>query len=241
MWRGLLAAILFLVCGCEDDKTDEAITFGTSADYPPFEYYVDGDVAGFEIDLAKAVAEKLGKKAKFKDMAFSSLLTELQTGSIDAAVSTLNATEERRKSYDFTDSYYSTGVALVYRKESPPSDMSVLKDVKVACQLGSVPEKWLKANRPEANLVSIDNVTQAVEFIKAEHVEGALLDSIIAIEFCKTNPTLEYKVLDENSDDGFAMAVKKGSNLRDSINTAVGELDASGELQALKKKWGLVK
>jgi polar amino acid transport system substrate-binding protein len=239
--RCFLVAVALSFCGCEDRRDDTVIVFGTSADYRPLEFYEDGKLTGFEIELAKVIATKLGKEAKFEDMPFSSLLTGLENDTIDVVVSSLVPSEERRNVYDFTDLYCSSGIALIFKKGAAPSDLSTLKDVKIACQLGSIPEKWLKAHRPESKLVSIDNATQAPEFVKAGHVEGAVLDSIIAIEFCNTNPTLDYKVVDDHSDDGFAMAAKKGSHWIASINTVIRELEANGELHALREKWGLAK
>jgi polar amino acid transport system substrate-binding protein len=230
-----------LFSGCEDSKKEDAIVFGTSADYPPFEHYEDGDITGFEIDLARAVANKLGKEANFKDMSFSSILTELQHGSVDVGVSALNPTEERRKNYDFTTSYYSAGLALVYQKSADKFDIAELSGVKIACQLGSVPEKWLKQNRPAADIISIDNVAQSVEFIKAGHAVGILVDNTVAFNLCTNNPELTYMIVADSigEDGGCAMAIKKESPLKKQIDDVLQQLENSGELQALKVKWKL--
>jgi polar amino acid transport system substrate-binding protein len=235
-----LVAALFLLGGCEDSKNENAIVFGTSADYRPFEYYENGEMVGFEIDLAKAIAEKLGKEAEFKDMSFQAVLTELQNGSVDVAMASMSPTKERRKNYDFTVTYHKSGVALVYKRgDSKPDVASDLSGVKMACQLGSVPERWLKQNKPAANVVAIDNVTQAVEFVKAGHVVGIVVDSTVAISLCADNQELEYVVMAELDDDdgSCAMAVKKDSPLRQQIDDAIQKLEGSGELQALKTKW----
>ncbi|MDR2459103.1 MAG: ABC transporter substrate-binding protein [Holosporales bacterium] len=240
--RGLLVAILFLLGGCDSGKNEGAITFGTSADYRPFEYYEDGEMVGFEIDLAKAIAEKLGKQAEFKDMSFQAILTELQNGSVDVAVASMSPTKERRKNYDFTVVYHKSGVSLVYKRgDSRPDIVSDLSGVKVACQLGSVPEKWMKENKPAANVVSIDHVTQGCEFLKAGHVVGIVVDSTAAISLCADNQAFEYVVMAELDDDdgGCAMAVKKGSQLKQQIDDAIQKLQDSGELQALKSKWNI--
>jgi polar amino acid transport system substrate-binding protein len=238
--RGLLVAALVLLGGCEDSKNENAIVFGTSADYRPFEYYENGNLVGFEIDMAKAIAEKLGKEAEFRDMSFSAVLTELQNGSVDVAVASMSPTMERREKYDFTVAYHKSGVALVCKRgDSKPDVSSDLSGVKVACQLGSVPERWTKQNKPSASMVAVDNVTQAVEFVKAGHVVGIVVDSTVAISLCADNQELEYVVMAELDDDdgSCAMAIKKGSPLKQQIDDAIQKLNDSGELQALKTKW----
>jgi polar amino acid transport system substrate-binding protein len=240
--RRLSIAVLFLLGGCGDGKNGDAITFGTSADYRPFEYYEGGEIVGFEVDLAKAIAEKLGKQAEFRDMSFQAVLTELQNESIDVAMASMSPTKERRQNYDFTVVYHKSGVALVYKKGNKPDASSNLSGVKVACQLGSVPEKWIKENRPTAKVVSIDHVTQGGEFLKAGHVVGIVVDSPAAISLCADNQEFEYVIIAELSDDdgGCAMAVKKDSPLKQQIDDAIQKLQDSGELQAIKAKWNMV-
>ncbi|MDR0640185.1 MAG: ABC transporter substrate-binding protein [Holosporales bacterium] len=238
-----MLAGLFLITGCEDKNKDESLIFGTSADYRPFEYYEDGAMVGFEIDLAKAIAEKLGKKAEIKDMSFSAVLTELQNGAIDVAVAALNPTEERRKSYDFTEVYHRSSIALVFRKDNkklgPKSDLA---ELKIVAQLGSFPERWVKKNRPAASIESVDNVAQATEFIKAEHADAIVMDTTVAISICADNKEFTYVVLEVSNDDdtGCAMAIKKDSSLKQRIDDVIRGMETSGELNDLKKKWTVV-
>ncbi|MDR1233683.1 MAG: transporter substrate-binding domain-containing protein [Holosporales bacterium] len=242
--RGLsVFSLLFLLVGCDDDKEEGSLIFGTSADYRPFEYYVDGEMVGFEIDLAKAVAKKLNMKPEFKDMAFSSVLIELQNGSIDVVVSSINPSEERRKNYDFTTVYHKSGIALIYRRSNNKMNISSdLAGMKIASQLGSVPEKWIRQNRPKVNIVSIDNVAQAVEFVKAGHVVGIVVDTTVAVSICADNKELKYAMMAEATDDegGCAMAVKKGSPLKQQIDDVIQKMQDSGELQSIKGRWGII-
>ncbi|MDR1391029.1 MAG: ABC transporter substrate-binding protein [Holosporales bacterium] len=239
MLRSLFAATLLFVCGCEDNKEQDIITFGVSADYPPFEYYENGKMVGFEIDLAESVASKLGKKYAFKDMAFPSLFADLQNGTVDVVVSAINPTDLRRQSYDFTRAYYTVGIALVQKKDASTYGIS---NIKVACQVGSVPEQWMKKNNPEAEIVAVDNVNQAVELIKTGHVDAVSLDATVAKQICDKNSDLVFIVLvepSENEDFGFAMATKKESLLKNQIDTVIQQLEESGELSTIKSKWNL--
>ncbi|MDR3224519.1 MAG: ABC transporter substrate-binding protein [Holosporales bacterium] len=243
--RGLLAVIPLLLltsCDGDKDKDNDKLKVGVCADYPPFEYYRDGVLSGFDVDIAKIVAEKLGKTAEFSDMAFSSILVEVKNGTIDAAVSSIGATDERKENYDFTTPYYKSGLSIIYKNDSPISDVDQLSNKKVACQLGSIPEKWLKAKNLKTEIVSIDNVNQAVESLKSGHVDYVLVDNAIAIEYCSTNNDLGSVVVVESIEgsEGFSVALKKGSPLKEQIDKILAELEANGELHNLKKKWKLV-
>ena len=70
--------------------------------YPFFEYKVKGELVGFDIELGKMIAQELGKKAEFQDLQFSSILAAVQSGMVDAAISTISITEERQKTFDFS-------------------------------------------------------------------------------------------------------------------------------------------
>jgi polar amino acid transport system substrate-binding protein len=241
--RAFLIAAMLFVTGCEDKKEENVLVFGTSADYKPFEYYDNGNVVGFEIDLAEAIAKKLGKEVKFKDMVFSSILAELQNGSIDVGVAAMSPTRERKKNYDFTTIYYENGFAFVFKKGVKLST-DELKGVQVACQLSSMPEKWMRENRPQACIVPIDNIAQAAEFINAGHADCVLVDEVVALNLCENNPDFMCATVNDSSEEkseheGCAMVVKKGSSLRQQINGAIQELEDSGELQSMIKKWRL--
>lgn len=118
---------LSLVSACYDENNTEVMRFATSALYPPFEYREGDEVKGFDIDLARAVAAKLGKTAVFEDMQFSTVLAALQSGTVDAAISTISITEERKKSFDFSRSYYTESLSVVYPLQTPVSSVDGLK------------------------------------------------------------------------------------------------------------------
>ncbi|WPX96534.1 ABC transporter substrate-binding protein [Candidatus Bandiella euplotis] len=231
-----LIATCMLFLGCKEDKVQNVIKFGTSADYPPFEYYDSGKIEGFDIELARLVAKELGKEAIFEDMQFTSILAALQSGSIDAAISTITITQERKQSFDFSESYHKENLAVVYLKEQPIIEKSQLSEKKIACQLGTIMEIWLKKNVPAATVIAVDNNNQAIESLKAGHAEGVFIDGVQAKAFSANNPGLAYQIIAQ-ADEGYGIAVKKESPLLNDINTALKSLADKGELQKLKQKW----
>jgi polar amino acid transport system substrate-binding protein len=239
--RNFMIYAFFLICGCSERRDENTIVFGTSADYPPFELFKDGEITGFEIDLASAVAREQGKVAKFKDMSFASMFSSLQNGNIDVAVASITPTNERRKLYDFTDSYYKSAIVFVCKRCDGKLNIEDLSGQKIACQLGSIQEQWVKKEWTHVKIVSINNVVQAVEFIKSGQVVGIVVDEIVAEYLCKSNPGLDSIIVAETSDHegGTAMAVKKGSSNLDLLNSSLKKITDSGELQKIKEKWNI--
>ena len=235
----IIAACIVSICmsGCSDKKPDNQIIFAASADYPPFEYNDKGLMVGFDIDLGRLIAKELGKEAVFKDMQFSAIFLALNDGSIDAGISSIGSTPEREKTFDFSDGYYAADFAILYAAKSPLAKS--LDGKKIACQLGSIMEAWLKENAPSAKISLVASNNHAVEALKAGHIDGVIMDYLQAMEFAKQNPGLTHFILsnaDVNS-DAYRVAFKKGSGLKDQVNHAIKHLKENGELDALAKKW----
>ncbi len=228
--------LVLLLSGCSDDKNTVALHFATSAEYPPFEYSEQGVLKGFDVDLARMVAKELGKKAEFHNMQFSSILPALLSGQVDAAISTITITEDRGKNMDFSIPYYFEGMAAVFKDGNPVSSLAVLKDKKVACQLGTTMEIWIKKQAPTAELTLLDNNNQAIEALKAGHVEVVLMDGAQAAIFSKKNHGLTY-VLIAQAEDGYGIALQKNSALTSEINLALKNLEAKGDIKKLQSKW----
>ncbi len=231
-----LSLIVFLCYAKIPKESTQNIHFAVAAEYPPFEYNDHGEIKGFDIDLARLIAKKLGKEAFFDTMQFSSILPALSTGQVDAAISTITITEQRKKNFDFTKPYYFESMAAVFPENNPIKNIQQLADKKIAVQLGSTMEIWLKQNVPNANLLIMDNNNQAIAALKAGHVDLVLIDGVQGLVFSQKNPGLSFAVI-AKSDAGYGLALKKNSELTQKINQALHEIEQSGELAALKKKW----
>ncbi len=232
----LLLSALLCVFGCEDSKSEKVLTFAISAEYPPFEYIDKGQTKGFDIDLAKLIGKTLGVDVVFENMTFSTIFPMLESGQVDAAISTLTASPERRQVFDFSEIYYKSDLATIFKDASPIKTLEQLEGKQVACQLGSTMELWLKAHVPSAHRVAMDHNNQSIEALKAGHVDVVLMDEIQALIFTKKNPGLSYAIL-APVDEGYAIAFKKGSPHKASIDRAIIDLRASGALKKLEDTW----
>lgn len=114
---------------------------GTSADYPPFEY-VDSakgeEIIGFDVDLAKAIAEKLGYEIQVKDMDFNGLIPALETSQVDFVLAGMTPTEERKENVDFSDVYYTASHMIVSKKGSGIESLEDLDGKTIGVQLASI-------------------------------------------------------------------------------------------------------
>ncbi|MDR1890955.1 MAG: ABC transporter substrate-binding protein [Puniceicoccales bacterium] len=234
-----LFAIILALCaqvGCHEKKSTDEIHFGTSADYPPFEYKSMDKIIGFDIDLASCIADELGKKAVFHDMSFSSVLPSLQNGTIDAAISTIAVTEKRSAQYDFSQQYFFEEMFLVFDRKHPVKDDGDLRGKKIACQLGTTMEFWLRENAKSSEITAMDNNNQAIEAVKAGLMDAVLMDGFQAQIFCEKNNQLGCSFL-VKSGDGYGIAFRKNSPLCGQINQILHKFTADGTLEKLAKKW----
>ncbi|MCP4923722.1 MAG: amino acid ABC transporter substrate-binding protein [bacterium] len=234
--KTLAPALALFLSACGEAKTENELKFATCADYPPFECYKNGELIGLDIELAQLVAKELGKEAVFENMKFGSILAAIQNGTIDAGISTFTVTPERSKNFDFSATYYTESLSMVFPEGAPVTNIAQLSGKKIACQLGSSMEIWLKQKAPSAQITLVDNNNQAIEALKAGHVDGVIIDSFQASAFTNKNPALSHASIGK-SDTGYAIALAKDSPLKDQINSALEKLEASGELKKLQVKW----
>ena len=227
---------LLILIGCGEEKNDKVLRAVTSGDYPPFEFVEKGELVGFDIDLANLIGKEIGCKVEFEQMPFQALINAVSSGKADIAIATLTLTDERQKKVDFSKPYYFEKMAVVYKKGMPIENIDGLKGKRIAAQLGSTMEIWLKKTAPDVNIVSVNTNNQSIESVKAGQVDAALLDGIQAEEFSKNNKSLAFSHIGE-SIDGYAIALKKNSDLTPKIDEALESLKKSGEIEKLRKKW----
>ncbi|KTC90103.1 ABC transporter substrate-binding protein [Fluoribacter dumoffii] len=234
----LAGFIIFIsLCYAKIPNNDtQYIHFAVAAEYPPFEYNDHGELKGFDIDLARLIAKKLNKEALFDTMQFSSILPAISTGQVDAAISTLTITEQRKKNFDFTKPYYFESMAVVFPDKTKISNIQQLAGKKIGVQLGSTMEIWLKQNVPSAHLLVMDNNNQTIAALKAGHIDMVLMDGVQGAVFSQKNSGLSFSIIAKSA-DGYGLALKKNAKLTQKINQILNELEQNGELTALKKQW----
>ncbi len=236
----LFSFILLLLSACSENNADKKWIVGTSGDNPPYEFVKDGNIVGFDIDLMEEIAKYLDKEIEFKNMEFHSLIAGLSTGNIDVAIAGLSVTEERKQQVDFSQAYFSSKIAILHRSENQFNNVrDITKDYVVGAQLGST---WNMIARDLATkngfkVSCLVNNLMLVEELKTRRIDAIILEEVQAKKFVKNNATLNAFVADELS-SVFAIAMPKGSEYKDDINTAIKILKENGTIKLLSEKWG---
>ena len=198
------------------------------------------EYVGFDVDLLKAMAKDLGFRYTIDNMDFNGLVGALQSGRDDFVISGISPTEERKKTVDFTDSYFTCKTAIIEKKGGKITDAAGLKGKKIAASFGTDYESFAKT--AGAVVSSMDSSTLVMQELLSGRVDGAILDASQAAVQIKQNSGLEYHVLssaDLNSSvsDTFAIACPKGSSLVATFNTELKMLQDNGTIKKLITKW----
>ena len=219
------------------------LTMSTNAQFPPYEMVADdGSFEGIDVEIAAAIAEKLGLELQVDDMDFDSALLAAQNGKSDMVMAGVTITDERMAVMDFSDTY-ANGVQVVIVKED--SDIATIDDLEgkmIGTQQGTTGYLYC-SDTPENGGYGEENVTAyadgatAVQALINGQVDCVVIDNAPAQEFVKANPGL--KILDtEFTNENYAIGVAKGNTaLLDAINGALKELIADGTVQQIIDKY----
>lgn len=229
-------ALPLLLSSCDNSTEANALHFAISPEYPPFEYKHQGKLTGFDVELAQAIAKKLGMNAVFQEMDFKNEIMAVQGGLVDAAISTITITKQRAMNVDFSLPYHHERLGIIYRKNEPIDLQKSHASLSIGVQMGSTMQLWLNKHHGDIKSVLYDNNLVAIESLKAENVDGVLVDKLQADAFVAKNPRLSYHTLDQ-SEFGYGIATAKGSALTHKINQALATLKRDGTLQRLTKKY----
>ena len=220
------------------------LTMSTNASFPPYEMVADdGSFEGIDVEVAGAIAEKLGLELVVDDMNFDAALQAAQTGKSDMVMAGVTITEERQAVMDFSDSYANGVQVVIVKEDSPIQTVDDLANANmIGCQMGTTGYIYC-SDTPDNGGYGEDHVTPyddgaaAVQALVNGQVDAVVIDNMPAREYVAANPGL--KILDtEFANEDYAIGVAKGNTaLLDAINGALAELKADGTLQSIVDKY----
>ncbi|MBO5106739.1 MAG: basic amino acid ABC transporter substrate-binding protein [Clostridia bacterium] len=233
----ILAVLMMVACfaGC---GSSEKLVMGTNASFPPYEFVDDnGKIVGIDAEIAEVIAEKLGMELEIKDMEFDSLLTAVQSKTIDVALAGMTVTDERKLAVNFSDTY-ATGVQVIIVNEA--SDIKTvddLKNKKIGVQAGTTGDIYCTDEFGQENVKQYQNGALAVAALKNNQVDCVVIDNEPAKNYVKANQGL--KILEtEYAVEDYAAAISKENNeLLEKFNKALSELKADGTIDNIIKKY----
>lgn len=253
----LAAAALFGLAGCgQNGGSDTAgdknvLRVGMECNYAPYNWSQaddsNGAIAianvdnmytnGYDVQVAKKIADALGKELEIYSFEWDSLIPGVQSGKLDMIAAGMSPTSERREKIDFSDNYYTSNLVIVTKKDalSDVKTIADLKGKKIAAQSGTFHLNAL-TDQTEAVVSEMSDFTTMLIALNAGTIEGYVAEEPTAMAVCE-DPAYGYVAL-VNNDTGFkvnddevsiAVGVKKGSELAAQINEAIADLDADAQ------------
>lgn len=243
-----LAALMLMTvfAGCGNKSDDSGLNLvepgklimSTNAAFPPYESTDDnGNYVGIDIDVAKAIADKLGLELVIDNMEFTAALEAAQKGKADMVMAGVTVDPDREMVMDFSDSY-AKGVQVVIVPEN--SEIKTLDDLegkKIGTQMGTTGYIYCSDDYGEENVVAYDNGITAVQALVKGQIDCIVIDNAPAQAFVKENPGLA--ILDtEYAVEDYAIGFAKGNTaLKEAVNKALAELIADGTVQKIIDKY----
>ncbi len=224
--------------------TEGVLTMATNAEFPPYEYYEGDTVTGIDVEIAQAIAVKLGLTLQVEDMEFDSVISAVQGGKADIGMAGMTVTEERLEEVNFTESY-ATGVQVIIVTED--SDITSADDLfaeganhTIGVQLATTGDLYTTEDIEAAGLGTVDRYNKgadAVMALKNGKVDCVVIDNEPAKAFVEANEGLKILETEYVTED-YAIAVSKDNEaLHTAVDAALQELIADGTVQSIIDKY----
>lgn len=246
-WLSVMVLALFTLalglagCGGDKQQAKKVLKVGTDAGFAPFEFQDEKskEYVGFDIDLAKALGQKMGYEVQIQSMNFDGLIPALEAGNIDLIASGMTIKEERAKKVLFSKPYYRSGLIVAVKKDN--NAIQGLKDLegkKIAVQIGTTgADAARKVNN--ATVREFNNAPEAFIELKAGGVDAVINDMPVTAYYLKQGGDKDAKMVGDvlqAEEYGLAMS-KKNTELQGKVDKALDELKASGEYDKIYEKW----
>ncbi len=254
------AAALFLAaCGSSDnaDNTESGsstegetdllaeiqeegtLVIGTEGTYPPFSFHDDsGELTGFDVEIAREVADRLGVEAEFLETQWDAMFAGLDAERFDMAANQVGINEERQESYDFSDPYITSTAVLVVAEGN--EEIQSFDDLEGKLSAQSLTSNYAEmATSYGAELESVEGFNQAIELLVSGRVDATINDNLTVLDFQNQRPDAGIKVVDESGDAAqSALLFRKGNGtFVEAANEALAEMIEDGTYEEISNKW----
>lgn len=216
------------------------LIWGTNAAFEPYEYMEGDEVIGIDAEIADAIAAKLGLEAQVENMDFDAIVPAVTSGKVDIGLAGMTVSEERLQNVNFSEPYVEAGQVIIVKEGSDIKSVADLKDKVVGVQRGTTGDTYVSDEANGVGVASVEryaNGPDAAQSLLAGKIDAVVIDNEPAKKIVE-NATGLVK-LDENlTSEQYAIAVPKDNEaLLEAINTALKEMQDSGELQAILDKY----
>ena len=209
--------------------------------WQPWSYHDESDtLVGYDVEVSRAIAEKLGVEPEYVESDWDSLFAGLDAGRFDIVCNGVEVTDERAKTYDFTTPYGYIHTALAVRKDN--EDIKSFEDLKGKTTANSLASTYMElAESYGATVKGIDTLEETIQLLTAGRIDATLNADVSFYDYLNVHPDADFKLVAQTEDASHvAIPVRKGddsASLLEAINTAIDELRADGTLKALGEKY----
>jgi cystine transport system permease protein len=241
----LLAALMLTACGSSTSNGDNPVKsagvlrVGTEGVYSPFSYHdpATGQLVGYDVDVARAVADKIGVKVEFVETPWDSIFAALEANRFDVVANEVTINDERKAKYDLSEPYSVGEGVIVTRADN--NSIKTLADLKGKVAAENATSNWSEvARKAGARVEAVEGFTQAIKLLNQGRVDVVINDSIAVYAYLAETGDTTVKIagnVGEKSEQGFA--ARKDSGLLPDLNKALDELRADGTLAEISQKY----
>ncbi len=257
----LAATFIFTACGASSESQSAAsgssaaagssspstkqgiLKVGIDPTYPPMEYKDDaGENVGYDIEVAKALGEKLGMKVEFVPVAWTAIFSALKAEKYDTIISSLSITEDRKKTLAYTRPYIANNQVIIVKKDSTGiKSEKDLKDKRVCVQMGTTSDdacKEFQKTIPFKGYKQYEKMTEALNELKIGRVDALVADVVVAKYFVAKDPESYMIVNTTLPNEPIGAAVRKeNTELAQKLDKAMEEIMNDGTLKKISEKW----
>jgi polar amino acid transport system substrate-binding protein len=242
----VLAFAAALVVSCEKSESGaggaaKPFVVGMELAYPPFEMRgPDNQPDGISVRMAEDLAARLGRPLEIRDVEWDGIIPALQSGKIDAIISSMTRTPEREQAIAFSEDYVTNGLCLLVAKDSAIQSGADLKPGvhKLAVKLATTGHQWARAELPGIELVILDTSAACVLEVVQGKADAFIYDQISIYQHWKQNEDKTRPILTPIREESWAIGLRKGDEaLRTEINAFLADYRAKGKFDALADRY----
>ena len=222
-------------------QTNGKLVVALEGAWQPWSYHDESDtLVGYDVEVSRAIAEKLGVEPEYVESDWDSLFAGLDAGRFDIVCNGVEVTDERSKTYDFTTPYGYIHTALAVRKDN--EDIKSFEDLKGKTTANSLASTYMElAESYGATVQGIDTLEETIQLLTAGRIDATLNADVSFYDYLNVHPDADFKLVAQTEDASHvAIPVRKGddsASLLEAINAAIDELRADGILKELSEKY----